>query len=103
MAALLSLQYVFITYWNLSMLGFPDGYLPESDLAASPIKKTCLAIEAVCSCFFGYLAVSRRRLPAEIPLSVIVVALSALMIVALERVIPWYFVEFLKLKDGRGG
>lgn len=100
--AILSLMYVLSLNWMIGMEGFPDGYITESDLAARPYKNVCLVVQALCGFYFGYLSLSpRQKVPSY--LAALSVAIAILMVLSMEVVIPWYFVSYLNLKDGRGG
>ena len=91
------------TYMDVSMFGFPDGYVTDYQKAADTPLKIIMLVEAGLGLLFSALVFSpvtpRMRLVGSL------VALIALVLVGVagQTGVPWYFGVHLGLDNGIGG
>lgn len=91
------------TYMNVSMFGFPDGYVTDYQKAAGPPLTIIIWVAA----FFGLLFLALAFWPIG-PRTRLIGWLAALIAFALVATaaqvgVPWFFGTHLGLDDGIGG
>ena len=91
------------TYMDVSMFGFPDGYVTDYQKAAEPP----LTIIALVLAVFGlaFLALAFSPIRSRVRAFAWLAALIALILVATAAYVgvPWYFGTHLGLDNGIGG
>jgi len=91
------------TYMDVSMFGFPDGYVTDYQRAAETPLTILAWVSAVLGAIFLALAFSpiRSRVRASAGLAAI---LALILVATAEYVgVPWYFGTHLGLDNGIGG
>jgi len=101
--AVAAIGLAFMTWMDVSMFGFPDGYVTDYQKAARPPLKIITWVAAGLGLVFLALAFVPAR--TKVRTTAWLAALVGLVLVALAgRIgIPWYFGTHLGLDNGIGG
>lgn len=92
-----------LTYMDVSMFGFPDGYVTDYQKAASAPLRTIMWLEAGLGLVFLILAFSPISTKARLLGWLAALAGLVLVAAAAHKGIPWYFGTHLGLDNGIGG
>lgn len=101
--ALVSLALSLIGFTNLIWAGFPDGHLTEYERATYTLQTIFLWMYLVPGLYFLRLAIPGLTLRTKVVRFLITLAALILLIISTEIALPWYFVDYLGLNNGRGG
>lgn len=101
--ALASLALSLLGLLELMRAGFPDGHLTEYERATSSLKTILFWIYLAHGLYFFRLAIPGLMLRTKVVRFLITLAALILLIAFTEVAVPWYFVDYLGLNNGRGG
>jgi hypothetical protein len=93
----------FMTNMNVSMFGFPDGYVTDYQKAADTPLRILTWVQAGFGALFLVLAVSKIGTRARTIAWLATLIALVLAAVAVQIGVPWYFGAHLGLDNGIGG
>ena len=93
----------FLTNMDVSMFGFPDGYVTEYQQAAGPPLRLITWLAAGLGLLFVALAFLPIRTKVRTIAWLVMLILLVFVALAAKIGIPWYFGTHLGLDNGIGG
>ncbi|MGE0214901.1 hypothetical protein [Mycolicibacterium sp.] len=91
------------TYMDVSMFGFPDGYVTDYQEAAQTPLTITVWVAAGCGVVFSALALSPISAPTRLIGGLAALIALVLVAAAARAGIPWYFGVHQGLDNGIGG